>query len=152
MVGQSSVSNSHWTYTLHTFKREADLTDTMRYDEFEQQQPRQSATVTSDAGQNIVVPAEVQGLCWGGFLLHFFWCVGNGVWLPAILILVPYVNIVVWLMLLFKGNEWAWRSKEWESIEHFKQVQHNWVIAGLIFYGIVFAIAILIGIMPIFSK
>lgn len=88
------------------------------------------------------IPEEIKGLCWGGFLLHLFWGIGNRVWL-ALLMLIPYVNIAIPFILLFKGNEWAWRNKKWESVEHFKRVQHNWTIAGLIVYAIPIGILIL---------
>jgi hypothetical protein len=34
-----------------------------------------------------------------------------------------------------KGNEWAWKSRRWRSIEQFKAHQRGWTIAGL-FIGI----------------
>jgi hypothetical protein len=34
-----------------------------------------------------------------------------------------------------KGNEWAWKSRRWRSIDHFKRHQRGWAIAGL-FVGI----------------
>jgi hypothetical protein len=32
------------------------------------------------------------------------------------------------------GNEWAWKSRRWRSIEHFKAHQRGWAIAGLLFW------------------
>ena len=32
-----------------------------------------------------------------------------------------------------KGNEWAWKSRRWESVEHFKDHQRAWAIAGIMF-------------------
>ena len=37
------------------------------------------------------------------------------------------------IVLAFKGREWAWKNKEWESVEHFNRVQRKWSIAGFIF-------------------
>lgn len=31
-----------------------------------------------------------------------------------------------------KGNEWAWKSRQWRSIEHFKEHQRGWAIAGVL--------------------
>jgi hypothetical protein len=39
-------------------------------------------------------------------------------------------------ILGFKGNEWAWKNKKWESIEEFKRVQKLWIKWALISYGI----------------
>ncbi|MFH4171158.1 hypothetical protein WAJ14_21095, partial [Acinetobacter baumannii] len=46
-----------------------------------------------------------------------------------------YVHIVgfwVAIALGIKGNEWAWKSRKWESIEQFKQHQKRWMIAGIV--------------------
>ena len=45
-----------------------------------------------------------------------------------------------------KGNEWAWKSRRWASIEQFKTHQKNWTIAGLIVLGIAAFIGFLIGL------
>ena len=96
------------------------------------------------------VPEEIKGLNWGAFLLNWIWAIGNQTWI-GLLCLIPCVNVVVQIVLLFKGNEWAWQSKEWDSVEHFLAVQKKWtywgigiLIAGfaLGFLSIVTAIAI----------
>jgi len=107
----------------------------MHYAEFEQQHPKQSAIVASDIRPSNIVPAEIQGLCWGGFLLNIFWGIGNQVWI-ALLTLIPGVGWVVPFILLFKGNEWAWQARTWDSVEHFKKTQRNWTIAALSIYGL----------------
>ena len=76
-------------------------------------------------------PEAAKGLNWGAFLLSWIWGIGNSTWI-SLLALIPYVNIVMMFVLLFKGNEWAWQNKEWKSIEHFHAVQRKWAIAGLI--------------------
>ena len=30
------------------------------------------------------------------------------------------------------GNEWAWRNKRWESVEHFHRVQATWAGWGAV--------------------
>lgn len=85
---------------------------------------------TSGQGANAVVPAEIQGLNWGAFLLNWIWGIGNSTWI-ALLCFIPVVNIIMAFALLFKGNEWAWRNKQWQSVEHFKATQRKWAIAGL---------------------
>jgi len=86
---------------------------------------------TSGQGTNATIPAEIQGLNWGGFLLNWIWGIGNSVWI-ALLAFIPFVNIIVPFYLLFKGNELAWRAKQWDSVEAFKATQRKWAIAGLI--------------------
>jgi membrane protein YqaA with SNARE-associated domain len=39
-------------------------------------------------------------------------------------------------VLGFKGREWAWRNKKWESVEHFQRVQRKWSLWSLLFVGV----------------
>jgi hypothetical protein len=86
---------------------------------------------TSGMGKMGVVPPQVKGLCWSGFLLSWIWGIFNGV-LISLLALIPFVGWVMPWVLLFKGNEWAWEGKRWNSVEHFKSVQHKWTMGALI--------------------
>lgn len=96
----------------------------------------QSESRRTEVTEPATVPSEVAGLCWGGLFLNFFWCIGNRVWLGALLMLVPLLNIFVALTLLFKGNEWAWRGKQWDSVGQFKRVQRSWAFSGVALYGV----------------
>lgn len=93
---------------------------------------------------SVPVPAEIKGWNWGAFLLGFFWSIGNKVWI-GFLCLIPYVGFVMAIVLGIKGNEWAWKSRRWASIEQFKANQRGWAIAGLVVASISFFIGILIG-------
>ncbi len=86
---------------------------------------------TSGQGALAVVPREIQGWNWGAFLLTWIWGIGNNV-LLALLTLVPFVGLVMWIVLGFKGTEWAWQNKRWDSIEHFQRVQRTWTKWGLV--------------------
>lgn len=98
---------------------------------------------TSGQGSLAIIPEEIRGWNWGAFLLNWIWGLGNSVWI-ALLALIPYVGFVVAIVLGVKGNEWAWRSKKWDSIEHFKRTQSTWAKwgVGLFLFGILFAIVI----------
>lgn len=95
------------------------------------QQVGYGTTNTSGQGVNAVVPTEIQGLNWGAFLLNWIWGIGNNTWI-ALLSFIPFVGFVMPFVLLFKGNEWAWRNKQWESVAHFQATQRKWAIAGLV--------------------
>lgn len=86
---------------------------------------------TSGQGKLAIVPAEIKGWSWGAFLMNWIWGLGNGTYI-ALLMFVPFVNLVMFFVLGAKGNEWAWRNKKWDSVEHFQAVQKKWAIAGLI--------------------
>lgn len=101
---------------------------------------------TSGMGPKAAVPAGLGSWNWGGFLLTWIWGIGNNVWW-SFLVFVPYLGALVmpWV-LAFKGNEWAWQSKRWDSIEHFKRVQHTWAMWGL---GITIGITVFICIIMV---
>lgn len=77
------------------------------------------------------VPEEIQGWNWGAFLLPWFWLWSNQVWV-GLFCFAPYVGWVMTIALGAKGNEWAWRSRRWRSIEQFKDHQKGWAIAGVL--------------------
>jgi hypothetical protein len=111
--------------------------------------PSQPATAlltgnTSGMGSRASVPRELGEWNWGGFLLTWVWGIGNNVWW-SFLVFIPYLGVLVmpWV-LAFKGNEWAWQSRHWDSVEHFKRVQHAWAKWGL---GITIVVTLLLTIM-----
>ncbi|MCX6004290.1 MAG: hypothetical protein NT082_01240 [Chloroflexi bacterium] len=82
---------------------------------------------TSGMGSKSSVPPDLGEWNWGGFLLTWIWGIGNNVWW-SFLVFVPYLGpLVMPWVLAFKGNEWSWQNKRWESIEHFKKVQRTWM-------------------------
>ena len=53
-----------------------------------------------------------------------------------------------------QGNEWAWKSKRWDSIEHFKRTQkkwRNWGIVIFVIYGIPGFIVFLLFIIALLN-
>jgi hypothetical protein len=85
---------------------------------------------TSGQGPASRVPPELQRWNWGAFLLNWIWGLGNNT-LVALLMFVPLVNVVFAFVLGAKGNEWAWRSRQWQSVEHFRAVQRRWAQWGV---------------------
>ncbi|WP_341528713.1 serine/threonine-protein kinase [Nostoc sp. UHCC 0302] len=77
------------------------------------------------------VPEEILGWNWGAFLLPWMWLWTNQVWF-GLFCFVPQIGWVMAIALGAKGNEWAWKSREWRSIEHFKAHQRGWAIAGVL--------------------
>jgi hypothetical protein len=86
---------------------------------------------TSGQGSGAVLPDGVGGLCWSGFLWNWIWGLFNRVWF-SLLVFVPVVGMLVPFVLLFKGRQWAWENKSWESVDHFNSVQRKWTIVGLV--------------------
>ena len=88
------------------------------------------------------VPQEVKRWNWGAFLLTWIWGIGNQVWI-ALLALIPLVGLVMMFVLGAKGNEWAWKKRDWDSVESFHSTQRKWATAGLIVLGVGLLISIL---------
>ena len=85
--------------------------------------------ILSGQGKNSAVPEEIKGWNWGAFWLNWIWGIGNSTYI-ALLMFVPFVNLVMPFVLGAKGNQWAWQNREWKDIEHFKRVQKNWARVG----------------------
>ena len=103
---------------------------------------------TSGMGRQSVIPQGLGDWNWGGFLLTWIWGIGNNVWW-SLLTFVPFLGpLVMPWVLAFKGNEWAWQNKKWDSIEHFKRVQHTWAMWGFgVMLGIVVLTCIIFALM-----
>ena len=102
---------------------------------------------TSGQGKLAAVPEEVKGWSWGAFGLTWIWGICNSVWI-ALLCLIPFFNLAWAIVLGVQGNEWAWRNKKWDSIEHFKSTQRSWNIAGIVVFAIsIVAIATYVAII-----
>lgn len=101
---------------------------------------------TSGMGSKAAVPRDLGDWNWGGCLLTWIWGIGNNVWW-SFLVFVPYLGLLVmpWV-LAFKGNEWAWQSKRWDSVEHFKRVQHTWAVWG---WGMTMAVTVFMLLMMV---
>ncbi|MBD2295880.1 serine/threonine protein kinase [Anabaena sphaerica FACHB-251] len=82
------------------------------------------------SNQYAPVPEEILGWNWGAFLMPWLWMWPNNVWY-GLLCFIPHIGGIMTIALGFKGNEWAWKSRHWRSIEQFKAHQRGWAIAGI---------------------
>jgi len=87
------------------------------------------AANSSGTGRQAALLEGVAGWSWGAFVFSWIWAIGNRTpW--GLLGLVPGVGLVVRVLLGMKGREWAWRSRRWDSLSHFRRVQRRWNIAA----------------------
>lgn len=111
-----------------------------------------TGTATTSDGPNGPFPAELNYWNWGAFLLSWIWSIGNQVWIGLLVLLsfIPVIGVIISLVMTIllgiKGNEWAWKAKKWDSIEHFKTVQRKWAKWGVILLIAGVVIGILIGV------
>jgi hypothetical protein len=85
----------------------------------------------SGSGPMARLPAELQGMNFGAFFATPLWAIFNQSYL-GLLCLVPAIGWIIPFILLFKGNEWAWQNRRFESIEQFRSVQRAWAIWGVV--------------------
>lgn len=81
---------------------------------------------TSGMKDKSVIPDEIRGWSWGGFLWNWIWAIGNKTWIGLLALVVP-INFIIAIILGVNGREWAWKNKRWGSIEEFKKIQRDWV-------------------------
>ena len=90
-----------------------------------------------------VVPEEIKGWNWGAAGLTWIWGVYHGVWI-SLLTFVPFISLIMWIVLGIKGSEWAWKARQWESVEKFVSSQKKWKPWGVIFI-VIHILFILLG-------
>lgn len=98
----------------------------------------------SGTGATAVLPPELRGLNWGAFLTNWIWSIAHSTWI-GLLCLVPCVNIVMIFVLLFKGNEYAWQNRRWESVDQFRIVQKKWATWGVA----ILVVSVLLNILSV---
>lgn len=106
---------------------------------------RDSGNLPAFLRDDIKVPDEIKGFNWAAFFLGPIWVIGNNVSLAFLIIyLIPFgrgwFHLAYSLGLGFEANKLAWKSKNWKSIEAFKQNQKRWNRAAIITMPIAFVL------------
>lgn len=100
----------------------------------------ETAAVASDPNSKSgPFPAELAGWNWGAFFMGWIWALGmsNVIGFLLSFFLSGIGNIIVGI----KGNEWAWKSRKFDSVEQFRAVQHTWAVWGVVLFIAGFLIA-----------
>jgi hypothetical protein len=93
-------------------------------------------------GTAAMLPHDLSGWSWGAFGLSWIWGISNKVWISFLV----FVLGIIWCIVLgIKGNEWAWRSNKWNSVDHFRKTQKTWGRWGI---GI-FVVYVLMAFLPV---
>ena len=103
---------------------------------------------TSGQGKDAVVPTEIMRWSWGAFILNWIWAISHRVWI-GLLTLVPGIGLFVAAYLGSKGNELAWRSKRWESVDAFRATQRRWRNAAFIYFAATMALFALMVVLTV---
>lgn len=119
-----------------SFLRKKEITINIMYDE------------RSGNGEASIIPNEIKKWNWGAAGLVWIWGIYHIVWI-SLLALIPIVNLVMIIILGRKGNEWAWKSQKWESVEKFLIFQRKWKFWGIVF--MILVIIVMFGLYPKFN-
>lgn len=93
-------------------------------------------------------PDNIKQWNWGAFWFSWIWGIANKSYM-TLLVLIPFVGLIWMFICGAKGNEWAWKNKNWASIEDFNEAQKKWAIAGNCLAG--FLIIFILLILLLFS-
>ena len=107
----------------------------------------------SGMGDASVLPAELHGFNWGALFGSWIWGLGNSVWI-GLLGLVPCVGFFMRFYLGAKGNEMAWKSKRWDSVQSFRSAQTTWAIVGIALIGVTLFMGLIMSaiLFPVFAR
>lgn len=84
------------------------------------------------------IPPELNRWNWGAFFLNWIWGIGNSTYI-ALLALIPGINLIMMIVLGWKGSRWAWKNRYWKDAEHFRATQRKWALWGAIVWAVVIA-------------
>lgn len=101
---------------------------------------RLQTSTTSPSGLPRDLPSHLQGVNWGAFFLTFIWGIFNNTYM-ALLVFVPIVGLFMPFVLLFMGNEWAWKNRVWADEAEFRESVRKWNIAGWLVFFAMFIVA-----------
>ena len=105
-----------------------------------------SGNITSELDNSDIPIENIKGWNWGAFWLTWLWGIGNKSWL-TFWALIPYFNILWMFVCGFKGNEWAWKNKNWTNFEEFTRVQKKWATIANILAVTLITIVVIIMIL-----
>lgn len=103
------------------------------------------------------VPEVIKGWNWGAFTYTLYWCIAMNLFKieEHFLVWNPLVGFTLPFHYGANGNALAWRSRNWNSVEHFISTQRVWNVIGLgsIIVQILFIIiAFILGLTANFNS
>lgn len=111
------------------------------YSGYPSQHARENKYGQANAYSQSDIDKELEKWNWGAFFWSWIWAAFHKIYWPLCIILIgliPYAGQVCALCLCvylgMKGSRLAWNSGKYTDFESFKRIQHNWAVAGLIFF------------------
>lgn len=125
--------------------------------------PAAGFALENTSGMQSTVPAEIMGgWNWGAFWFTWIWGVNHRAYITLVALMMSVLSLAAPLMGMIslgfsiycgiKGNEWGWRNRRFDSVQHFKQVQRIWAywVLGLFIVGVAFGILAILMLLIAF--
>jgi hypothetical protein len=96
----------------------------------------------SGTGSAAKLPQTLHGFNWAAFVMNWAWAIGMRFWWGVLYLPMSFIlgmlsplgslaSLGIALAFGLKGNQWAWQSRKWESVEQFRKTQRVWVVWGI---------------------
>ena len=83
---------------------------------------------------------------WGAAFFSWIWAIGHGLWLYALLgFVLGIIPFAPFILFGIKGNDWAWESGKFSSVDDLRATERKWAIAALIVFLIAVALIIVVA-------
>ncbi|HUQ21787.1 MAG TPA: hypothetical protein VM049_02125 [Gaiellaceae bacterium] len=83
---------------------------------------------------------------WGAAFFSWIWALGHKLWLYALLgFVLNFIPIVPFVLFGLKGNDWAWASGNYSSVDDLRATERKWAIAALIVFLIAIALFVVLA-------
>lgn len=84
------------------------------------------------SSDELALSTELKGWNWGAFGLTWIWGIVHRTPI-AFLVFLPVLGWFGMPVLLgLKGNQWAWKNREWRDLAAFRRSQRTWAKAALV--------------------
>ena len=120
--------------------------------------------IPSSRGTNFLFPStcksdpemlgRIRGWNWGAFLFSWIWAFGHnlvGIGMLTFFFATPPFGIIAMVLLGLYGNELAWKSKHYESIEQFRSQEAKWTTAAFVVFFAIIGLAFLLMLIALFD-
>ena len=84
------------------------------------------------------LPYELRGWNWGAFVLSWIWGIANKSYISLLVIplsFIPFLGLGMSVYLGVKGNELAWKNRQFSSLDQFRQIQKTWSYWGIALFA-----------------
>ena len=84
------------------------------------------------------LPYELRGWNWGAFVLSWIWGIANKSYISLLVIplsFIPFLGLGMSVYLGVKGNELAWKNRQFTSLDQFRQIQKTWSYWGIALFA-----------------